>query len=173
MIDTEKIDKLTSADQDRRRLLAHFYAILPEPDRVEAHRLAGELVCADRGKVKLDEYYFYSALLRALNQMYALRHELMHRKASITDEQAAEVATKRLSSFRSAKADATAKKRRKKAQLVSIRFLSLIKKLRSEGLSWRDCADYLQKYHQKKISHQYLKEIYEKNVTKEESKNEK
>lgn len=171
MIDTEKIDKLTGADQDRRRLLARYYSTLSEEDRVEAHRLAGELVRADRGKVKLDELYFYSAQMRALNQMYQDRRELLSRKAAITDDQAADIASKRLASFKSAKSDAIAKKRRKKAQLISIRFLSLIKKLRCEGLSWRDCADYLLKYHKKKISHQYLKEVYEKNAPKEDVKN--
>lgn len=167
MLDVEKIDHLTGADQDRRRLLCRYYATLSESDRVEAHRLAGELVRADRGKVKLDELYFYSALIRALNHMYQDRNELLSRKAAITDEQAADIASKRLASFRSAKADAIGKKRRKKAQLISIRFLELIKRLRGEGLSWRDVSDYLFKYHQKKISHQYLKEIYEKNVIKE------
>jgi len=171
MYEVEKIDKLTGGDQDRRRLLCKFYSTLSEVDRVEAHRLAGELVRADRGKVKLDEVYFYSALMRALGQMYQDRHELLSRKATITDDQAADIARKRLSSFRSAKKDAIGKKRRKKAQLVSVRFLELIKKLRADGLSWRDCADYLLKYHQKKISHEYLRKVYEKNVTKEETNN--
>lgn len=170
MYDAAKIDKLAGADLDRRRLLARYYSTLSEEDRVEAHRLSGELVRQDRGKVKLDECYFYSALMRALNQMYRDRRELLSRKAAITDDQAADVAAKRLASFKSAKKDETNKKRRKKSQLISIRFLPLIKKLRADGLSWRDCADYLLKYHQKKISHQYLKEIYEKNVTKEENK---
>jgi hypothetical protein len=168
MIEKEKIDKLTGADKDRRRLLCKFYSTLSEPDRVEAHRKSGELVRQDKGKVKLDEHYFYSALMRALNQMYCERHEALNRKNALTDDQAAAIASKRLSSFRSAKKDAVSKKRRKKAQLISIRYLSLIKKLRAEGLSWRDCSSYISKNHQKKISHQYLKEIYEKNVTKEE-----
>jgi len=172
MLNEEKIDKLTGADQDRRRLLCKFYSTLSEDDRVAAHRLAGELVRQDRGKAKLDEVYFYSALMRALNKMYFDRREALSRKATITEEQAGDIAAKRLASFRSAKADAVGKKRRKKAQLISVRFLGLIKKLRSEGFSWRDCSNYLFQYHHKKISHQYLKEIYEKNVIKEVANNE-
>lgn len=171
MYDAAKIDKLTGAGQDRRRLLARYYSTLSEEDRVEAHRLAGELVRADRGKVKLDELYFYSALMRALNQMYQDRRELLSRKGTIAADQAADIANKRLASFVSAKKDAIGKKRRKKSQLISIRFLSLIKKLRGEGLSWRDISDYILKYHHKKISHQYLKEVYEKNAPKEEVNN--
>jgi len=105
--------------------------------------------------------------IRALNQMYAERKEVLNRKAAITDAQAAEIAKKRLASFRSAKKDATNKKRRKKAQLVSIRYLSLIKTLRAEGLSWRNCSEYLEKNHGKKVSHQYLKTVYERNVKDE------
>jgi len=171
MYDAEKIDRMAGADLDRRRLLCRFYSTLSEPDRVEAHRLAGELARQDRGKVKLDEQYFYCALVRALNEMYRDRRELLSRKAAITDDQAAAVAEKRLASFKSAKADETAKKRRKKSQLISIRFFSLIQKLRSEGLSWRDISDYIKKYHKKDISHQYIKEVFEKNAPKEEIKN--
>jgi len=171
MLDVEKIDRLTGADRDRRRLLCKFYSTMSEEDRVGAHRLAGEFVRQERGKVKLDELYFYSALIRALNQMYGERREVLHRKAALTDDQAADISSKRLASFRSAKADKTAKKRRKKAQLISIRFLELLKKLRADGLSWRDISDYILKYHHKKISHQYLKEVYEKNAPKEEVNN--
>jgi len=93
---------------------------------------------------------FYSTLIKALNRMYQDQHEALSRKNALTDDQAADIASKRLSSFRGAKADAIRKKRRKKSQLISIRFLPLIKKLRAEGLSWRDCADYLLKYHKKR-----------------------
>ena len=170
MYDFAKIDSLSSADANRRRMLAKFFVNMPEADKLEAHKLAGQLVRSMRAGEKMDEAFFYSTFMRAIGQMYADRHEALNRKNALTGEKAVEIAAKRLSSFRSAKADRLHKQRAKKSQLVSIRYLELIKKLRADGLSWRDCADYLQKYHQRKISHQYLKEIYEKNVTKEENK---
>jgi len=173
MYNFAQIDVLSVADANRRRMLAKFYANMSEADKLEAHKLSGEFVKKLRAGEKMDEAFFYSTFMRALGQMYADRHEALNRKNSLTDEQAGDISKKRLASFRSAKADRLHKRRAKKSQLISIRFLELIKKLRGNGLSWRDCADYLCKYHQKKISHQYLKEIYEKNVTKEESKDEK
>jgi len=172
MYNFAQIDVLAGADADRRRMLAKFYANMSEADKLEAHKLAGQIVRSMRGGEKMDEAFFYSTFVRALGQMYFDRHEALNRKNALTDEQAAAISQKRLASFRSAKADRLHKRRAKKGQLISIRFLELIKRLRAEGLSWRDCADYLYKYHQKKISHQYLKEIYEKNVIKEQGKNE-
>jgi hypothetical protein len=170
MYDFAKIDSLSGADADRRRMLCRYYANLSEVDRLEAHKLAGQLVRSMRGGEKMDESFFYSTFVRAVGQMYFDRREALNRKNALTDEQAAAISQKRLASFRSAKADRLHKRRAKKGQLISIRYLELIKKLRADGLSWRDCADYLFKYHQKKISHQYLKEIYEKNVAKEGGK---
>jgi len=59
MYDAAKIDKLTGADQDRRRLLARYYSTLSEEDRVEAHRLAGELIRSMRGTGKMDESFLF------------------------------------------------------------------------------------------------------------------
>jgi len=169
MVDLVKIGRLSSADADRRRMLARYYANMSESDRLEAHRTAGLLVRSMRGGEIMDEAFFYSTFMRALGQMYFDRQETLNRKNALTGEQAVAISQKRLASFRSAKKDRLHKRRAKKSQLISIQYLELIKKLRADGLSWRDCADYLFKYHKKKISHQYLKEIYEKNVSKEES----
>lgn len=163
MLDEEKLRMISGCGPDRRRMLCGFYGSMSEIDRVEAHRLAGELVRSLRSEAKPDDYFFYGVLIQALSKMHFDRHEAFSRKNSVTDEQAADIAEKRLASFLSAKADLKNKKLKKKAQWVEKRFFDLIKKLRGDGLSWRDISDYLLKYHQKKISHQYLKSVYEKN----------
>ncbi|HQQ88322.1 MAG TPA: hypothetical protein PLA72_10005 [Smithellaceae bacterium] len=171
-MDSEKLQKLSLCDSDRRRMLARYYASISEEDRLQAHALAGQFIKSMRSDAaKMDEYFFHATLLRALNQMHSERKKVLNRKAVLTDAQAAEIAQKRLSSFLSQKKDTTQKKRRKKAQLVSIRYFELIKTLRSRGLSWRNCSEYLEKNHGKKVSHQYLKTIFEKNAAKEEVNN--
>jgi len=159
-MDDDKITKIAGVSADRRRMLVRYYATMPEADRLEAHRLTGDLIRQHRNE-KPDEYYFYGLLIMALGKMYWTRYEALTRKNSLTDTQAEDIAEKRLQTFKAIAADKR-HKRKKKAQLISIRFYQLIKKLRGEGLSWRGCADYIERYHKKKFSHQYLKTTMEK-----------
>ena len=44
--------------------------------------------------------------------------------------------------------------------LVEIRYFEEIKRFRSKGVSWRDIAAYIAKYHKHRISHVYLKTCF-------------
>jgi hypothetical protein len=92
------------------------------------------------------------------------------RKATLTDKDLKRIALIRKERI---KAD-HGKKGSPTKEIVEIRFFELIKKLKGEGLSWRDISKYISKFHKKRISHTYLKQCYEdistsRNVTGEVS----
>ena len=75
----------------------------------------------------------------------------LHRKAVLDPE-----VTRRIQALRIAGAKAPRKGRPKKETILRVRFGPLIDTLRSEGLGWRQIAEYLSRHHHFKVSFAYL-----------------
>ena len=46
------------------------------------------------------------------------------------------------------------------AEMLEKQFLSLIHRLKCEGLSWRQIAEYIKRHHHKSVAHSYISKIY-------------
>jgi hypothetical protein len=126
----------------------------PLPVILEAVRLQTDLMRQGRSREekpgKLPEFAL-AKLVGAIGKIKGTE-EALHRKAALDPE-----VSQRIQELRIAGARAKApRKRPKKEAILRVRFGSLIDTLRSEGLGWRQIADYLSRHHHFKVSFAYL-----------------
>jgi type II secretory pathway component PulF len=106
----------------------------------------------------------YAALVLALRKR---KHALTQgeRKEQMTEAQQEQLRKMRL--------DAVAKKRTKGEgkirKLIRLRWYHDIENLLEEGLSWRQISDYIAKHHKRRVSHTYLKKVFEELKSRESS----
>lgn len=149
----------TRLAEDERNALVHYYNQLNETERLDAHKLQVDLLRQQRETLKglgLDlPAMNYATLLIALAKRKELARR-MSRKDAEAVKHAEQIAAMRLQSVQGAR-------RKRKAKILSqvrVRFYSIIEDLRKRGVSWRDIAEYLRRYHRRKISHTYLQKAY-------------
>ena len=154
----EYVYELTGLSEPNRKRLINYYARLPEETRIEAHKLQTDLIRQKRDKYEnpRQHEFTYAMLLLALTRMKSLE-SAQGTKRALNDEEAERITEIRIQRILDRK-----NKGRKSEQkhLIEIRFYEEIKNLKDKGLSWRDIADYISKYHKKKISHGYLRQCY-------------
>ena len=97
---------------------------------------------------KLEDELKYQETLLSLTQ----------RKASISKQETELI--EKLKLFRSS--INRKKKQGEKEKLIKLRYFWEIKKLREQGYGWRRIADYIGKFHHKKISHVTIMKAYQK-----------
>jgi hypothetical protein len=97
---------------------------------------------------KLEDELKYQETLLSLTQ----------RKASITEQETELI--EKLKLFRTQ--INRKKKQGEKERLIRLRYFWEIKKLREQGYGWRRIAEYIKKFHHKKISHVTLMKTYQK-----------
>ena len=78
-------------------------------------------------------------------------------KKALTDEEAEKITELRIQRIIAEKNKGRASQQK---HLIEIRFYEEIKNLKEKGLSWREIAIYIKKFHKKKISHGYLQQCY-------------
>lgn len=98
----------------------------------------------------------YACLIIAIDNIYQFELNLK-KKSQWTTAEAEKATLLKIERFKTEK---KRKRKSKKADLVRIRFFTLIKKLRDENFSWRDISSYLAKNHKVKISHDFLRKVY-------------
>lgn len=153
------IDGLTKTKNDERDQLLRGYAKMNEAERYDAHKLQLDLLrrksdgladCKDAVQRS------YAALVLALRKR---KHALTQgeRKEKMSVEQAEQLRKMRL--------DAVARKgtkgEGKVAKLIRLRWYHDIENLLGEGLSWRQISDYIARHHKRRISHTYIKKVFE------------
>ena len=107
----------------------------------------------DQGKIDRKRA---AMLLLALASMKSLESAQAAKKA-LSDEEAEKITELRIKRILAGKNKGRESKTK---HLIEIRFYEEIKNLKDKGLTWRDIAEYIKKYHKKKISHGYLQQCF-------------
>lgn len=155
--DLHYVQTLCGLTELQRRDLCRWYYRLPETVRIEAGRLQTDLIRQHRQRQqagKLPEFLF-AMLLLALQMMRSVEGGL-DRKGRLTLDQARRISEIRLAR---AQAERTGRKSPKKNKLEQ-RHAEQVRRLREEGFSWREVAEYLKRYHRLEISHTYLRQLF-------------
>lgn len=169
-ISEDQIYDLIALDKFKRAAMSRYFGRLSEDERIEAVRFAYDLAKQNMQKsnesMKGKPDFFYSMLCLAIWKMNWTREALSKKNPNLTLEQSKEIGERRIASLLSTRKDRT--KRGKLSALIEIRLFHVVEKLRSEGISWRESAIYLKRYHHAQISHVQLRKLF--NKIKEEKK---
>jgi hypothetical protein len=108
-------------------------------------------------KEKLSELQ-YAALIKVLKSERQ-KEDQLHRKG-VSDKTPPEKSVLKENVFKSLKPP---KKEQEKRRLIRLRALPAIKEMRATipPTSWRDISEYIRRAHKKKISHVYIRKIYD------------
>ncbi|ADD67506.1 conserved hypothetical protein [Denitrovibrio acetiphilus DSM 12809] len=156
--DTEYIKELTGISTAEANSLVKYYSKLPENVRIESFKLQTDLARQNKDrfdKEKASEYYYGMHLL-ALRAMKRIE-TAQATKDSLTEEEALKLNKIRIERIKAGRG----KKDSKKARLIKETLFHEIKNMYyNEGLSWREIADFIAKYHKTRISHGYLQQKF-------------
>ena len=164
--DIEYIRRLTGiSSSEEDKLIRFFYRLGPRA-RVEAFKLELDLYRKHFHKRERDKIpeFTYAMFLLALKAMHKIELQLKIKKA-LSLEEAEKITKLRIERI---KAQKRARKSKKREYIEQN--LALIKQLRDAGLSWRDIAAYIKKYHRVKIAPSYIHMIYKEIIGSEEEK---
>lgn len=166
----DQIYNICKLDKLKRRAMLRYFSRLCEQDCIEAIRLAYSLSKQHMQQAddnfKGTPEFFYAMICLSIAKMEWARGALGKKNKTLTDKQVLEISQRRVSSILSARKDRC--KRGRLSTLVDVKFYHLIDSLRSQNLSWRECAMYMKRYHKTSISHVHLREIFLK-ITEEKN----
>lgn len=153
--------------KDQNQLLKYFSS-LPEKFKLlcityslqHSHKIQIQLGEAIKGKATELKYI---SLLLGIEQMQKLEQKIK-RKGSWTEQEMKLADQLQTEKFIQMKQEQKQKrnKKGKKEKLIKLRYYNLIKKLKSEGLGWRQISEYIAFNHKQKISHNYLRQVFTK-----------
>ena len=155
---TTEIDRITNSTTQERQTLTVWFAQQGEQTKLEAFKLQGDLaqqLRPDYSKENRTEFYFAMFIL-ALNKMRWIE-TAQRQKQALTQAQAQQITDVRIARIKAKRKQKTSPQR----ELIRIRFYEEIRQLRSQGLSWRETAEYIAKHHKKKFSHGYLQQCFD------------
>ena len=170
----DEIYNLTGLNRQKRLAMCKYFGQITEDERIEAFRLAYDLA-----KQKIEEAkeqfrgrpeFFYSLVCLALWKLNWTREALSKKNPNLTEKQAKEISQRRIASALSARKDRM--KRGRLSTIIDVRLYDVVKTLRKIGLSWRECAEYIQKHHRIKISHVHLYKLYSKITNEKKTRGE-
>lgn len=163
-ITKDQIYNLIGLDKVKRVAMARYFGRLSEVERIEAFRFAYDLAKQNMEKADDDirgkPEFFYSMFCLSMWKMNWVREALTKKNPNLTEEQSKEISKRRIDSVLSARKDRV--KRGRLITLFDVRLYHVVKDLRKQGASWRECAKYVKKYHKTQISHVHLHKIYRK-----------
>jgi hypothetical protein len=145
---------MPSNNYRRKRLAAQG-----EGTKIEAVKLQTDLIRQYRMEHRnqlMSAEFAYAMHALALVKMVWMEAANERKGADLSDAEFAKVRAIRIDRIKSKKR----KKASPKKELIRIRFFVLIKKLREEGLSWREVANYLALRHKTKLNHSYIRESF-------------
>ena len=155
--DLNCVQTLCCLTELQRRDLCRWYARLPETVRIEACRLQTDLIRQHRQRQQSGRTaeFLFAMLMLALQMMRSVEGGL-DRKGRLTLDQA-----RRISEIRLARSQADRASRKSPTrQKLELRHAEMVRRLRGEGLSWREVAAYLKRYHRMEVSHTYLRLLF-------------
>ncbi|ACD97392.1 hypothetical protein [Trichlorobacter lovleyi] len=151
------IDNLSGITRQKRQSLFDWFSTQGETIKIEAIRLQGDL--ANQHRDRYDKQYrhefYYAMLILALNKMHWT--ETAHtQKKSLNDKESIQITQLRIERLKAQKRVKSAPKK----ELIRIRFYEEIAALKSQGLSWRQIADYIRIHHKKNFTFGYLRNCF-------------
>lgn len=153
------IDELSGTTQTQRAANFRWLSQQGEQTKIEAAKLQTDLIRQHRrqnmGQTMTPEFVYAMHAL-ALVKMVWMETAQQRKGAKLSDEEFAKMQEIRIDRIKSKKR----KKASPKKNLIRVRFFELIRKLREEGLSWREISDYLATHHKTKLTHSYIRESF-------------
>lgn len=151
------IDDMTGITKQRRAALFNWLATQGEAIKVEALKLQGDLSNQNRDRYS-KEYrseFYYSMLILAIIKMH-WTETAQQQKKSLSDNDAAMITELRIGRLKAAKKTKSSPKK----DLIRVRYYEEIAALKSQGLSWRQIAEYIRLHHKKKFTFGYLRNCF-------------
>jgi len=130
----------------------------PAVVQIEAIKIQTDLLRQSRGQAPEDKRpeHCYATLVTAIQMMRGV-HDQLHRKGKPDPKLAKRIDLLRASSV---KAPPLKKKEPPKRRTIRMHYLDTITELLDRGLTWRQIALYLHRFHRFKVSPAYLHETY-------------
>jgi hypothetical protein len=157
--DLKEVDKFSGTSEAQRAANFRWLALQGEQTKIEAAKIQTDLIRQHRrqgmGQTMTPEFV-YAIHALALVKMVWMETAQQRKGAKLSDEEFAKMQEIRIDRIKSKKR----KKASPKKNLIRIRFFELIRKLREEGLSWREVSDYLVTHHKTKLTHSYIRESF-------------
>lgn len=157
--DTKEVDRLSKTTETQRAANFRWLALQGEQTKIEAAKLQTDLIRQHRrqgiGQTMTSEFT-YAMLCLALVKMVWLETAQKRKGSKLSDEEFQKVQEIRIERIRGKKR----KKSSPKKEVIRVRFFDLIRKLRDEGLSWRDISDYIATHHKTRLTHSYIRESF-------------
>lgn len=156
----DKLTEILKITPSERNRLIRWYAKMNEVERVDVHSQQTYLLRTQREIFRKNLSHDETAYAALCLALWRREHTLdsLSKKSELTEEQAKRISGMRIDSIKGSR-------RHKEGEIekaIRIKWFPEIKKLRYEGLSWREISDYIAKYHKKRVSHTYLANTYKK-----------
>src|ERR1017187_7116616 len=144
--DIKTIDELSGTTAAQRAANFRWLSLQGEQTKIEAAKLQTDLIRQQRkqgqGQTMTPEFVYAMHAL-ALVKMVWMETAQQRKGAKLSEEEFAKMQEIRIDRIKSKKK----KKGSPKKEIIRIRFFELIRKLREEGLSWREISDYIATHH--------------------------
>ena len=153
------IDELSGTTAAQRAANFRWLSLQGEQTKIEAAKLQTDLIRQQRkqgqGQTMTPEFVYAMHAL-ALVKMVWMETAQQRKGAKLSEEEFAKMQEIRIDRIKSKKK----KKGSPKKEIIRIRFFELIRKLREEGLSWREISDYIATHHKTTLTHSYIRESF-------------
>ncbi len=161
--DLNYVQNLTHLDTSKHQTLLSYFAKLSGQNRIEAHKLQTDLSRQHRNKyekTKAPEFY-HAMLLLALSKMKWVESSAsLQTKKSVHNEELAKIEDVRIKRIKGNKQKKVSKIKRQ----IELQHFYRIQKFRNKNdanyLSWRQISYYIAKFHNQRISYNYLRKCY-------------
>ncbi len=157
--DIKTIDELSGTTAAQRAANFRWLALQGEQTKIEAIKLQTDLIRQFRKEHKnqlMSPEFAYAMSALALVKMVWMETAQQRKGAKLSEEEFAKMQEIRIDRIKSKKK----KKGSPKKEIIRVRFFELIRKLRDEGLSWREISDYIATHHKTSLVHSYIRESY-------------
>jgi hypothetical protein len=157
--DIKTIDELSGTTATQRAANFRWLSLQGEQTKIEAAKLQTDLIRQHRKQgqgMTMTPEFVYAMHALALVKMVWMETAQQRKGAKLSEEEFAKMQEIRIDRIKSKKK----KKGSPKKEIIRIRFFELIRKLREEGLSWREISDYIATHHKMALTHSYIRESF-------------
>lgn len=153
------IDELSGTTATQRAANFRWLSLQGEPAKIEAAKIQTDLIRQKRKQgqgMTMTPEFVYAMHALALIKMVWIETAQQRKGTKLSEEEFAKMQEIRIGRIRGKKK----KKGSPKKEIIRIRFFELIRKLREEGLSWREISDYIATHHKITLTHTYIRESF-------------
>lgn len=153
------IDALSGTTAAQRAANFRWLSLQGEQTKIEAAKLQTDLIRQQRKQgqgMTMTPEFVYAMHALGLVKMVWMETAQQRKGAKLSEEEFAKMQEIRIDRIKAKKK----KKGSPKKEIIRIRFFELIRKLREEGLSWREISDYIATHHKMILTHSYIRESF-------------